>query len=244
MDARSHMQYPRAHRLVVACELAILLIFAVLIPLAAGLPPAFMPVAVVILIAMWVAARVACACPSTFGRVRSDILREYWYRRARWGWRLPRRVLSMLGSAVVVVVAGMAVEWVASSLGYSAPTGPTARARAADVTGANGVPMQVGKIVLLSLLGPLLEEVVWRGYALPLVRDLVGGRFGTVIAVLATSILFGLSHDRDFVGQMVTAFHGVLYAVVALRFRSILAGWTAHAGWNSMETVCVLTSPE
>ncbi len=81
-------------------------------------------------------------------------------------------------------------------------------------------------------LPALSEEIMFRG--LPLV--LLAGVIGRWQAVVATSLLFGLSHlgnpDATALGLANITLAGVLLGVVFFTPGGIWAAWGAHLGWN------------
>jgi uncharacterized protein len=87
---------------------------------------------------------------------------------------------------------------------------------------------------LLAFLAPaaLWEELAFRGYPLTVLADAVGAR----IAVVATSMVFGLIHlanpgaDWRAVGLVTLA--GIWLGVVRLATGSLWAAWLAHLAWN------------
>lgn len=81
-------------------------------------------------------------------------------------------------------------------------------------------------------LPALSEEIMFRG--LPLV--LLAGVIGRWQAVVATSLLFGLSHfgnpDATLLGLVNISLAGVLLGAVFFTPGGIWAAWGAHLGWN------------
>jgi membrane protease YdiL (CAAX protease family) len=76
------------------------------------------------------------------------------------------------------------------------------------------------------LIGPLAEEILFRGYLF----DLFGSR--RLLALCLTSALFGLAHGPVFalpVGML-----GFLFGLIRLRSGSVLAAWSAHALHNAL----------
>ncbi len=62
-------------------------------------------------------------------------------------------------------------------------------------------------------------------------------RYGLKWAIVLSSIFFGVLH---FKGAIVTAGLGVIYALVAIRYRSLFASILLHAMYNSIVTVPAL----
>jgi membrane protease YdiL (CAAX protease family) len=88
--------------------------------------------------------------------------------------------------------------------------------------------------VSVSVLAPaaLWEELLFRGYAFAVLRDVWGWR----IALAVSSIVFGLLHLGN-LGWTVEAIAmvmlaGVMLGGVVLVTNSLYAAWAAHLGWN------------
>jgi uncharacterized protein len=87
---------------------------------------------------------------------------------------------------------------------------------------------------LLAFLAPaaLWEELAFRGYPLTVLADALGPR----VAVVATSLVFGLIHltnpnvDWRSIGLVILA--GVWLGIVRLATGSLWAAWLAHLAWN------------
>lgn len=78
-----------------------------------------------------------------------------------------------------------------------------------------------------SVLGPIAEELVFRGLILERIRQ----RHGTALAIFVSSALFGLLHfDKNFLGAFL---HGIVFAALAIRFGSLWPGIIAHALHNT-----------
>ena len=162
-----------------------------------------------------------------------------WHYRERYGapgWSLSPRALAI--GAVTFVV------WMA--LLPAAPAGserwPTALAGAPAPLAALWVAFRViGHVVTV----PLAEELAFRGY---LLRRLVRPEFQSVplaaapwIAVVLSSVLFGLFHGQMWLGGTIA---GLAFAV-AMRHRGALGDAVqAHATVNALIAVYVLSTGE
>lgn len=86
---------------------------------------------------------------------------------------------------------------------------------------------------LLFLAGPALtEELVFRGYPFAVLRE----RWGPVVAILVTSVAFGLVHAQNEgatpIALAFVVLAGIFLAGVLLVWRSLWAAWAAHLAWN------------
>ncbi len=85
------------------------------------------------------------------------------------------------------------------------------------------------------------EEIVYRGYLQRRVRDILGdGREGIVVAVILTSLLFGLAHiEQGIIGVIITTMDAVIFSAVKLKFNDNL--WAAIMAHGFSNTVGIVT---
>lgn len=92
----------------------------------------------------------------------------------------------------------------------------------------------VALILVTGVVGPLMEEVLFRGLMLSVLKP-----YGKGFAVLATALIFGLAHGSAMqLGQ--TFLVGVVLACVTLETGSIKTAFLLHAAFNSTSVVLVL----
>jgi hypothetical protein len=92
-------------------------------------------------------------------------------------------------------------------------------------------------IVLCTTAG-IVEEFVFRGYMLQQFSSLRGGNIW--IGIVASSLLFGAGHGYEgFGGMIAVTAYGAMFALLAIRRRSLRAGMIAHA-WHDSLTGIVL----
>ena len=105
-------------------------------------------------------------------------------------------------------------------------------ARALEGSGESRVLLLALILALILLVGPLVEEFVFRGAAL---AGLVG-RFGTVGAGAVTTFLFTAAHAQEKLhyppGFIDVALMGVAALWLRLRYRSLLPAMLCHALYN------------
>jgi len=100
-------------------------------------------------------------------------------------------------------------------------------------------PMPAGNLwgaalVTLAFLVPaaLWEELAVRGYLLALLRE----RFGPRLAIVATSVLFGVMHLENAGATLqsiaVVTLAGIFLGSIVVAMRSLYAAWSAHVAWN------------
>ena len=104
-----------------------------------------------------------------------------------------------------------------------------------DFAGIQGDVAMLGGLLLLSwTLAAVGEELAYRGYFQTRIVELFGSRrVGIVVAVLATSLLFGLAHsEQGVVGAAVIALDAIAFSVLRYHYRSLWASVLAH-GFNN-----------
>lgn len=145
----------------------------------------------------------------------------------RLGWSLegsrwPREIaVGIAGALVVYLFKELVVD---SGLALLDGRTPTFRSLFRFRTEGLEVPMA---LVATGLV--FVEETVYRGLAIPVLAR----RHGTLVAVLATSIAFGLLHwGNGPEGIAVTTTYGLLFAALFLWRRNVLATTVAHALYN------------
>ena len=81
------------------------------------------------------------------------------------------------------------------------------------------------------ILVPITEEIVFRGFILRRLSEKY--RLGT--AIILSSLLFAVFHiDQSFLGSFV---HGVIFALLAIRFGSLYAPIIVHGAYNAIVSV-------
>ena len=81
--------------------------------------------------------------------------------------------------------------------------------------------------VSIVIAAPMVEEILFRGYVLDAIREL----HGDVVAVLGSSVLFGLLHIEPYVVGMATV-GGIFYGIVRIRSGSLWPCIVSHMLWN------------
>lgn len=140
--------------------------------------------------------------------------------------RIGRDLLLSLPITVVVVVAFVVATFVGNLIAYQG---------APPISDASlSVPLWLGivSITVMPVTIAVAEEVLYRGAALQGLRN----RWGASTAVVVTSVFFGLQHlaltaadPQAMLARVITtALVGVVFAVLALRLRSLLPLIIAH----------------
>jgi membrane protease YdiL (CAAX protease family) len=101
-----------------------------------------------------------------------------------------------------------------------------------DVEG--NVGMLLGVLLLTWTVAAIGEELAYRGYLQTRLRELFGsGRVGLVVAVLVSSLLFGMAHsEQGLVGALTISLDGLVFSIVRYRYKTLWASVLAH-GFNN-----------
>ena len=148
-------------------------------------------------------------------------------RRTSWRW---------IGLGVVGGIVGL-VTSVGVAAAYIAITGDTSDLRPDLSAGASGSGVQVALFLALgAVLVPFAEEMFFRGLLFGALR-----RHGFLVAVLVSSVLFGLAHGLS-VALVGAALFGALTAVLYERSRSIWPAVAAHVTNNAIALTAAVVS--
>jgi len=131
-----------------------------------------------------------------------------------------------------------AALWSVFQLSLTMPIANHVSGKKQDLNAFEDLQGNVGLLAALLvagwLLGAFVEEFAYRGYLLTRVREAFGnGRVGLVIAVLASSMLFGVAHsEQGLIGVLVVTIDGVYFSVLRLHYKTLWASVLAH-GFNN-----------
>jgi membrane protease YdiL (CAAX protease family) len=89
-------------------------------------------------------------------------------------------------------------------------------------------------MLLLSwTLAAVGEEFAFRGYVQTRIREVLPGSLGVIVAVLLSSLLFGLIHtEQGVIGIALTTIDAIFFSVLRYRFHTLWASILAH-GFNN-----------
>lgn len=137
------------------------------------------------------------------------------YRHPVWGplgWTFPG-----LGFVAAAIIGGISMGAAVSFLAHGTRTGQSHAVS----------PVMV---VLVTLLGPALEESIFRGFLFPLLSK----AGGSSIAVAVTAVLFAVFHAPATVAQWSCVLAtGLLYGCIRAASGSTLASAVAHSAYNA-----------
>lgn len=137
-------------------------------------------------------------------------------------------------NALVLIAVFVAVDWIHSF--------PLAHVAMGSV--AIHVPTSWVAFAAIAIGGPLVEEWLFRGVLWDAIASRTHGRAVTIVPLVITSLLFGVSHCRWMLcptwlspSETPIALHvefGVCMAVLRWRFRTIGPGVIVHGIWNAL----------
>lgn len=87
-------------------------------------------------------------------------------------------------------------------------------------------------VLVVVLIAPFAEEVVFRGVLLPA----LGARWGVLMGVVGSSALFAALHFSAYALVPIAA-AAVIFGMLVVRFRSLWPAYLAHAGFNGIAVV-------
>jgi membrane protease YdiL (CAAX protease family) len=162
------------------------------------------------------------------------------------GWRSAglnrdRRWLALLGIGIAAGAAFWALEFFVENPVLYRLTGRYPDLHAFDDLVGN-LPLLAILLVLNLVLAAFGEEMVWRGYALPRVAEILGGsRFAWAASLIAVNAAFGLAHlYQGEAGIAQATVQGVLLGLLYLvTGRNLLAPIAAHFTANTCDFVTI-----
>jgi membrane protease YdiL (CAAX protease family) len=88
-------------------------------------------------------------------------------------------------------------------------------------------------------LAALGEEIAYRGYIQNRIRGLFNNnKTGIILAVLISSVLFGLAHrEQGVIGVAITFFDAAYFSFLRYRYKSLWASILAHGFLNTIGIV-------
>lgn len=89
-------------------------------------------------------------------------------------------------------------------------------------------------IMFATILAPIIEEIVFRGWILKALQ-----KYGNVVAITISSLVFGIYHGT--ITQSVPAiFIGIIFAILTIKYKSIIPSIIVHLLSNSLSVVLEL----
>jgi len=89
--------------------------------------------------------------------------------------------------------------------------------------------------LVVTLLAPAVEELTYRGLGFSLFAP-----YGTVLAIVATGILFGVTHGL-LIGLPVLAFFGVVVGWLRAKTESVYPGMLLHGTFNALALIAAVS---
>lgn len=91
--------------------------------------------------------------------------------------------------------------------------------------------------ISVALVGGIVEELIFRGIALTRLQ-----KFGNGFAVVVSALIFGWAHGTV-LAIVYAALIGVVFALLAIRYRSILPGMICHIAFNAVGIIPMPDTP-
>jgi uncharacterized protein len=151
------------------------------------------------------------------------------------GLRRPAQPIRMAAG-----VFGVSLLWMALILAVIMPVVEHLTGQRRDVSQFAPLEGNLGLLLYMLLISWTLaafgEEFAYRGYVQTRMRDaLPAGRTGLVVAVLLSSLLFGLAHtEQGIVGVILSAIDAVFFSILRYRYETLWAAILAHGFLNTI----------
>ena len=146
---------------------------------------------------------------------------------------------------LVLHMLGFSLLWTCVQLGLLMPVANHVSGARQDLSGFADVEGNL-RLLLLFLalswtLAAFVEELAFRGYLLTRMREALGsGRWATLVAVMASSLLFGAAHsEQGAIGVLVVSLDAAAFAVLRLHYRTLWASVLAHGLNNTIGFVAL-----
>jgi membrane protease YdiL (CAAX protease family) len=152
------------------------------------------------------------------------------------GITLPMAVLALLGGATVGWLPGIVASWLREALPFL-DLGALTLVTESITTGP--ILQRAGMILVVSLFGPVVEEITFRGF----VWDALDRWMPTWLVLVGTSLLFSLFH-MDPVQGIPLLFTGAFFAWLRWMSGSLLAPVLVHIVNNSLAVALQLAGVE
>jgi membrane protease YdiL (CAAX protease family) len=152
--------------------------------------------------------------------------REFFALRRPASW--PNALGLALLSYVVIFMGAGAILW---ALGAADEQGLTPEAWDASRAGA-----YAANFVAVALVGPIVEELMYRGAGMALLA-----RYGSAAAVLVTAVVFGLAHGLV-LALAALVFFGLVIALLRQRTGSVYPCMVVHCAFNATSLILAVTT--
>ena len=143
-------------------------------------------------------------------------------RPTRWGRALGLAVLA-LGA---IYASALAYERILSLFGDFDPT--EEQGLVPDGWDSSRAGAFIAFFVVVAFIAPAVEELTYRGLGISLLQP-----YGTVLAIVATGVLFGLAHGL-LVGLPILSFFGIVVGWLRVRTDSIYPSIALHSAFNGI----------
>jgi membrane protease YdiL (CAAX protease family) len=192
----------------------------------------------------WNAGSRAVAAGTTLFALYATLLGVVWAVSASHGVRFGEAVglrtavglrwyAAALGAAVLGWLFSAAFTAMLTALGVSVPREDLAIFRLMP-SGPVGLAITV---VLLVVVAPFAEEVIYRGVLL----SALSSRWGSVVGLVGSTVVFSVVH-LSWVGFVPLLVVGALFGLLFIKSRSLMVALVAHAAYNALGVVALVAS--
>jgi membrane protease YdiL (CAAX protease family) len=156
-------------------------------------------------------------------------------RAGSLGLRRPARPVRMAAQ-----VFGLSLLWTALTLAMIMPAVEHLTGQRRDISQFAPLEGNLSLLLYMLLISWTLaafgEEFAYRGYVQTRMRDVLpAGRTGLVLAVLLSSMLFGLAHtEQGIVGVVLSGIDAIFFSIMRYRYQTLWAAILAHGFLNSI----------
>jgi membrane protease YdiL (CAAX protease family) len=157
---------------------------------------------------------------------RGTSKREFFALRRPESWP---RALGLAGAAYVAIFIGAGLILIAFDAGDEQGLTP-------DAWDSSKAGAYAANFVSVALVGPIVEELMYRGAGMTLLL-----RFGAPVAVLVTAIGFGLGHGLLLALAALVLF-GIITALLRLRTDSVYPCMFVHCAFNATSLIAAVTT--
>jgi uncharacterized protein len=157
--------------------------------------------------------------------------REFFALRRPLSWK--RSVGLAAASLVVIYLAAFAYTGVLSLFGDFDAT--EEQGLVPDEWDSSRAAPFIAFFLAVTVLAPVIEELTYRGLGISFVAP-----YGTVLAILVTGVLFGLTHGL-LIGLPVLAFFGAIVGWLRVRTDSVYPGMLLHGTFNGVALIAAVS---
>lgn len=148
------------------------------------------------------------------------------------GWNLQFRGFAML------IAAGPALAIVLALIGFALRAPATSKIPQLITDRASLIAVMIFAVVI----GPIFEELVFRGFIQPLLAKTFGDPLGVIFTAIPFAVLHSTTYGWTWQLLLLMFFAGLVFGFVRLRTGSTTASTIMHIGYNGFTFIAYLAS--